>query len=219
MSTIVSMLLAWLIALIINVVPAFMPPTWSILAVFRITAHPPLLLLTVGGAAMSALGRMALALLSRRLGGVLPESDRKNAQALGGFIRRHRNWQIPIVFGYCLAPFPSNPIFIAAGVGRVPLVPVTLAFFASRAIADTFWVWTADRVSGSVGGVFLDQLTSWQSFAIQFLAIVAVVLVFRLPWLRWFGGEELAGQATQGEAGVSTASSQSGPTTSARKTA
>src|SRR5438477_600461 len=52
---------AWLTALIINLMPAFMPPTWSVLALFRITTGAPLLPLTVGGAAASAAGRVALA--------------------------------------------------------------------------------------------------------------------------------------------------------------
>lgn len=187
MSAVLALLSGWAIALVINAIPAFMPPTWAVLAVFRITADPPLLPLTVGGAAMSAVGRMALALLSRRLGAHLPETDRKNAVALGRWVNRHRRWRGVIIFGYCLAPLPSNPIFIAAGVGRVPLLPVTLAFFTSRAIADTFWVWTADRVSDNLGSVFTDQLTSWKSIAVQIVTIVLVVLVFRLPWMRWLG--------------------------------
>src|SRR6185437_6851410 len=110
----------------------FMPPTWSVLAIFHVLNQPPLLLLTVGGAAMSALGRVGLALLSRRFRRLLPDSDRRNAEALSGFVNRHRRWREAIVFGYCLGPFPSNALFIAAGVGRVPLRPVTLAFFLSR---------------------------------------------------------------------------------------
>ena len=181
--------LAWAIAFVINVVPAFMPPTWSVLAVFHVTSNVPLLPLTIGGAAFSALGRMVLALGSRRLGGLLPEGDRRNAAALGKFVTRHRAWRDVIVFLYCLAPLPSNPIFIAAGVGRVPLLPVTVAFFASRAIADTFWVWVFGAVSSSTGGVFANQLKSWQSIVLQVAALVSVVLVFRLPWAKWIGLE------------------------------
>jgi membrane protein YqaA with SNARE-associated domain len=185
MSELIYLIGAWLIALVINVVPAFMPPTWSVLAVFHILSDVPLLPLTIGGAAASAAGRFCLAKLSTRLGNRLPETDRKNAEALGKFINKHKRWREAIVFFYCLAPLPSNPIFIAAGVGRVPLLPVTLAFFLSRCIADTFWVWTAGAVSDSLGDVFLNQVTSWQSIAIQVIAIAMVVMIFRLPWSRW----------------------------------
>lgn len=187
MGAIAALLAAWGIALLINVVPAFMPPTWSVLAIFHVTADPPLLLLTVGGAGASTLGRAGLTLLCRRFRGALPERDRHNAEALSGFLDRHRRWRDLIVFGYCLGPFPSNPLFIAAGVGRMPLLPIMLAFFISRAVADTVWVWTAGRVSDNLGGVFLNQLTSWQSIVAQVAAIAGIVLLLRLPWARWFG--------------------------------
>jgi membrane protein YqaA with SNARE-associated domain len=187
MSTLVALLAAWAIAFVINLVPAFMPPTWSVLAIFHVLNHPPLLLLTVGGAAMSALGRVGLALLSRRFRNILPATDRRNAEALSAFVNRHRRWREAIVFGYCLGPFPSNAVFVAAGVGRVPLLPVTIAFFLSRCIADTLWVWTAGQVTGNVGGLFVKQLTDWKAIALQIVALAAIVLFFRLPWARWLG--------------------------------
>ncbi len=195
-----ALLAAWAIALVINVVPAFMPPTWSVLAIFHVTAAPPLLLLTIGGAAASALGRVGLALLCHRFRTLLPEGDRRNADALSSFLDRHRRWRDLIVFGYCLGPFPSNPLFIAAGVGRMPLLPISLAFFLSRAIADTFWVWTAGQVSQNLGGLFLHQLTSWQAIAAQVIALAGVVVLLRLPWARWFGlGSEPGESSEHGE--------------------
>jgi membrane protein YqaA with SNARE-associated domain len=187
MSTLVALLAAWAVAFAINLVPAFMPPTWSVLALFHVLYHPPLLLLTIGGAAMSALGRVGLALLSRRFRQLLSANDRRNAEALSAFVNRHRRWREAIVFGYCLGPFPSNALFVAAGVGRVPLLPVTIAFFLSRCIADTFWVWTAKHVSDNAGGLFVKPLTDWKAIALQIAALVAIVLFFRLPWARWLG--------------------------------
>ncbi len=187
MDIVLPALAAWVIALAINVVPAFMPPTWAMLAVFHASTDVPLLVLTVGGAFFSAVGRVVLAVGAQLLRGVLPESDVQNATALGEFVNRHRAWRFAIVFLYCLGPFPSNPIFIAAGIGRIPLLPVTAAFFLSRVIADTFWVWTASAVSRNASGLFVDSFTSSGSIALQGAALCAVVLFLRLPWARWFG--------------------------------
>src|SRR5205823_3211158 len=129
-----------------------------------------LLPLTVGGAAMSAAGRVGLAYLSRHAGRWLPETDRRNAEALGGAIRRHRNWRTAIVFGYCLAPIPSNPLFIAAGVGRAPLVSVPLAFLAAGAVAGPFWVLAAGRGSRSQSAAVPGQGTRLQAAAVQVTA-------------------------------------------------
>ena len=213
MSTIGWLLLVWAIVFAINVVPAFMPPSWSVMALFRTSAALPLLPLTAGGAVASAAGRLCLALLSRRFGRLLPETDRTNAEALGEFVSRHKHWRWPIVFGYCLGPFPSNPIFIASGVSRIPLKEVTVAFFISRLIADTFWVWTAGKVTGSLGGQLKSSVTSWQSILIQVVSIGLVVLLFRLPWAKWLG----TGKGAQGGTGTSNAASHRAPAGSARK--
>lgn len=216
MGSLLSLLFAWGIALVINLVPAFMPPTWSVLAIFHVLSRPPLLLLTAGGAAASALGRVGLALLSRRFRDLLPESDRRNAEALSGFVNRHHRWREAIVFGYCLGPFPSNAIFIAAGVGRMPLLPVTVAFFLSRAIADTLWVWAAGKVSANVGGLFVTQVTDWKAIAVQVAALVVVVLFFRLPWAKWLGVEPTARERNEealraDSAGAKPAARRGGP--------
>ncbi len=211
-----TLLLAWAIVAAINVAPAFMPASWAVLALFRIRADPPLLPLTLGGALASTLGRLLLAVGSRRLAAYLPDRDRRNAEALGAFVNRNRARRELLVFLYCLGPFPSNPLFIAAGLGRIPLRPVALAFFLSRAVADTFWVWTADTVSTGLGDVFLRTFKSWYSLTAQIAALLAVVLVLRLPWARWLRVSDTAFAQGNGER---VTSSQSDPAGSARKRA
>jgi hypothetical protein len=177
--------LAWGIALAINVVPAFMPPTWSVMAAIRIMAGLPLLPLTVGGALMSGCGRLILAEGSRRLGRSLPEQGRQNATAVGDAMTRHPRWQLLTIFVVCLTPFPSNALFIASGVGRLPLPRVVLAFVLSRSIADTFWVWAAGRVARSLPDTLTAQFRSPVGIALQVLSVGLVVLLLRLPWARW----------------------------------
>lgn len=193
--------LACVVAFLINLPPAFMPPTWAVLAVFHVTGGVPLIPVAVGGAIASALGRMVLAVGSARLCRFLPQSDVDNAQSLGRFLNRHKRWRDIIVFGYCLGPFPSNPLFIAAGIGRIPLIPVTIAFLVSRIIADTFWIWTADAASTSVGGVFEGSLTDWKFVALQIGSIALLVLVFRLPWAKWLGVEPAESAPETGKRG------------------
>lgn len=187
MDALLLALLAWLLALVINVVPAFMPPTWALLAVFHYVWDVPLLLLTIGGAAASTVGRVLLAVGCRRFAHWLPDSDQRNAAAFGDFINRHRAWRLGIVFAYCLGPFPSNALFIAAGVGRVQLRSIAPVFLVSRLIADSLWVWLAGAAAGSVRQLFDDQLTSWPAILVQVAALISVVVVFRLPWARWLG--------------------------------
>jgi hypothetical protein len=185
--SIAILLLCWLIVFVMNIVPAFMPPTWSVLAYFRIVHGLPLLPLTIGGAAMSALGRVQLAHLSGRLGRFLPAKDQANAAALAAYITAHPNWRDGITFAYSLGPLPSNQLFIAAGIAKIPLRRMATVFFVSRAIGDTFWVWTAGNVAGNLGDIFSKGIGNWRSVALQVASLLLVAVLFHLPWARWLG--------------------------------
>jgi len=185
MSTALSVLVCWALVFVMNIVPAFMPPTWSVLAYFRFVHHLPLIPMTVGGAAMSALGRVQLAHLSRYMGRFLPAKDQANANALASYITAHPNWRDGVTFAYSLGPLPSNQLFIAAGIARISLRRMALFFFASRAIADTFWVWTAGKVARNLSEIFSRGVTNWQSIVAQVLSLLLVGVLFHLPWAKW----------------------------------
>ncbi len=188
MDSVWALLLAAGAAFVINLIPAFMPPTWAALAAIQLAFGTPLLPLAVVGAAASAAGRAGLALGAAKGSRFLPAKDRTNADALGDFFDRHERWSLGIVFVGCLGPLPSNALFIAAGLGRVRLWPVLIAFFLSRCIADWLWVYTAGAVVRGTGDLFTSQLTSWQAILLQVAGLVLVVGVLRLPWARWLGG-------------------------------
>src|SRR5919199_4773226 len=67
-STALGLALAYLVVFLVNLAPALMPPTWSILAFFLIGYHLPLVPLAVGGALAASAGRLGLALASRPWG-------------------------------------------------------------------------------------------------------------------------------------------------------
>jgi hypothetical protein len=187
MSSIAMLLLCWGLVFVMNIVPAFMPPTWSVLAYFRIEHGLPLLALTIGGAAMSALGRVQLARLSGHLQRFLPAKDQANAKSLGAYITAHPNWRDGITFAYSLGPLPSNQLFIAAGIAKIPLRRIATVFFVSRAIGDTFWVWTAGNVAHNLGDIFSGGVTNWRSVLIQIASLLMILVLFHLPWAKWLG--------------------------------
>jgi hypothetical protein len=121
------------------------------------------------------------------VGRKLPAKDRANADALAAYITAHPNWRDGITFLYSLGPLPSNQLFIAAGIARIPLRRVAFIFFVSRAIGDTFWVWTASKVAANLGDIFSKGVRNWQSVLIQVVSLVLVVVLFHLPWARWLG--------------------------------
>lgn len=181
------LLAGWLAIFVVSVAPAFMPPTWAVLAAFYVGSGVPLWPLTLGAAVAGALGRMVLARATRHFGRFLRTQDRRNAEALGDWFNRRGRWRWPLVAAYSLGPFPSNALFIAAGAGRVPLWPIAVTFALCRAGSDTLWVWTSARVVGSAWAYITDSMTDWRAIALQVLGLAGLVLIFRLPWARWLG--------------------------------
>lgn len=174
------------LAFAINLVPAFMPSTWMVLAFFYIQFDLPLLPLTIGGAIVSGFGRLMLARGSTWVKNRALDGERhEDLDELGQFLDDRRRYVGPAVFAYSLGPFPTNNLFIAAGMAEVKMAWVLAGFWSARIIADTFWVWTTDQVFDSLGSVFEGAFGSWTAIALQTLGVISVVLLYKLPWARW----------------------------------
>jgi hypothetical protein len=179
---------AYALVFLINVVPAFMPSTWMLLAFFRIRYGLPLLALGIGGALISACGRFALAkgsgIFSRRFA----RGKASDLRELGAFLNDHRRHTGVAVFAYTLTPLPSNNLFIAAGMVGVELLWVLAGFLGGRLIIDNVLVWTTDRAFAHFGNIFAGTFQSWQAVLLQMLSLLSIVVLYRLPWARWLRG-------------------------------
>lgn len=173
------------LALVVNLVPAFMPSTWMILAFFYITFDLPLLPLTIGGAVVSGFGRFLLAKGSDLIARRFMPGKQADLQELGLFLESRGHWLSPAVFLYALTPLPTNNLFVAAGMVRVNLAWVLAGFWTSRIIADTFWVWTASQAFGDFDEIMSRALGNPLALAIQLAGVASIVLLYVLPWARW----------------------------------
>jgi hypothetical protein len=171
---------------LINLVPAFMPSSWMVLAFFYIKFGLPLLALTVGGSILSGLGRLALARASLILKRRFLKGKESDLDELGGFLNDHRNYVGLTVFLYTLSPLPTNNLFIAAGMVEVNMARVLLGFWAGRIPANTLLVWTTDKVfSHGLKSLFEGAYGDWVAIALQLASLGSIVLLYMLPWGRW----------------------------------
>lgn len=70
--------LAAAVVLAVNLLPAFGPPTWSVLVLFRLRSHLNPVALVIEGALAAGLGRFLLAEACRRLRGRLSDKHTAN---------------------------------------------------------------------------------------------------------------------------------------------
>ena len=174
---------------VINVIPAFMPPTWILLAFVGFNFHLnnyALALLAIFAAVASSSGRAVLAILSDKIlrNKIISEATRKNMDALRENIVKRKNLTRGFFLFYAFSPFPSGQLFLAYGLTDLKLRLAIIPFFVGRLCSYLFWVFTASQTSKVL------DLTSFKSGAFfsayfilgQILAFYLVYLVAKIDW-------------------------------------
>lgn len=179
-------LILFLIVLGINLLPAFGPPTWSIIVLYGLTTDLPVPLIVFVGALAAALGRLLLAWGFRYLKDYLPTKQKRNLEAAKKAIEDRPK---SAVFGlalFALSPLPSAQLFEAAGLAGIRLGKFTAAFFIGRLISYSVYAATADVIrKSSLGDVFAERLTSPWGIAVQIGMIVLLVALAQIDWSRF----------------------------------
>lgn len=186
--TFLWLLFAWAISFAVSLAPAFMPPMWLVLIALHESFEVPLLPLTLGAAVAGALGRFVLGLAAGRLSDHLPASVRADTTALGEWFDRRKRHKWLVVLAYCVGPLPSNVLFIVAGTGHAGLRGTAVCYGLSRMVSDTLWVWLGVTAASGLRAALLGRLADWRFLLAQLASLLALALVFRLPWARWLQG-------------------------------
>ncbi|MBV9882057.1 MAG: VTT domain-containing protein [Sphingomonadaceae bacterium] len=184
-----SYLILFAIVLGVNLMPAFGPPTWSVIVLYGLSFNLALVPMVLTAALAAALGRFLLALGFRLLGGRIKGKTRRNLDAAKAALERHRRGGIIALGLFALSPLPSAQLFEAAGLARVPLLPFTAAFFVGRTISYTIYGATAKGIGeSSLGDSFRHALTSPLGIGLQLLTIVLLVAFTQVDWAKRLGG-------------------------------
>lgn len=176
----------------INLLPAFGPPTWSIIVLYGLGTQMPTVGIILTGALAAALGRFALAHAFRMLGRRVPARIRGNLAAAREALERNKRGGLVALGLFALSPLPSAQLFEAAGLAHVRLAGFTAAFFAGRLVSYTIYAVTAKGIQKtSLGEQFLQSFTSPASIALQLLMIAALVALARVDWQKRLGGNRV----------------------------
>lgn len=167
MSTLAQLALAIGVVFAINLLPAFGPPTWAVLVFFSLNFDLPAVPLVLGGAMAAALGRFLLAATTRRLRPRLSAARLEHLDRAQDAVSANRLRVAAGLGLFALSPLPSGQLFVAAGLMTVPLLPLTVAFFAGRLVSYSIYVAAATVAERNFGSVLLDALTSPLGVALQ----------------------------------------------------
>lgn len=185
----------------INLLPAFGPPTWAVLVFFRLNSDLPAVPLVLLGALAAASGRFVLASTARHFRGRFSAKRRESLEAAEEVLVGSRTKALAGLGLFALSPVPSAQLFIAAGLLTVPLVPLTVAFFAGRLVSYSLYVGAASAAKDSLGDVLGDAVGSPVGIALQVGMLVALVLLLRVDW----AARLASSRASEGSAGTRSA--------------
>jgi uncharacterized membrane protein YdjX (TVP38/TMEM64 family) len=182
-------LLLFAIVLGVNLMPAFGPPTWTIIVLYGINTDLPLPAIVVTGALAAALGRYGLALGFRLLRHRFRDETRANLEAARDALEKSRRRGLLALGLFALSPVPSAQLFEAAGLTGVRLLPFTLAFFAGRLVSYSIYAGGAKAAESlTLGDAFRDALTSPLGIGAQVVMLAGLVALARIDWTRRLGG-------------------------------
>lgn len=169
--------IALAVVFLVNLLPAFGPPTWAVLVFFSLDFDLPAVPLVLGGALAAASGRFLLATGARRLRPRLSDARRQRIASAQAALSANRRRTAAGLGLFALSPVPSGQLFVGAGLMTVPLLPLTAAFFAGRIVSYSIYVSVATVAEKNLGSLALDALTSPLGLVLQLLMLVALGLL------------------------------------------
>jgi membrane protein YqaA with SNARE-associated domain len=188
MSGFTNWLIVYVVAVVLNVIPVFMPPTWSLLAYFHLHEGLAILPLAFVGALAAMLGRTILALSSRAFGiRFLSQERQEHIQSLADMLMERKKLSLSFLGLFAIGPIPTNHLFIAAGLARIPLLPVVLVFGVTRFVSYLLWIKATETAATSLREAISPTLGSGFAAAAQVIGFIALILLLRLDWTRLLG--------------------------------
>jgi hypothetical protein len=186
----------FLVVFVLNVLPAFAPPTWMTLSFVGLTIpHVNVTALAVVGASAATLGRITLAKLSRRIvrHGLLSETARLNIDAIKQGIEGRRALTSTAFMAFALSPLPSNYLFIAYGLTSLPIMFLAVPFFVGRLLSYGFWVATASTVGDRLNVDWFESSAYLSAYFVlsQLLLVPTIYAFTRVDWHAAFSERRL----------------------------
>lgn len=186
-----AFILVFSIVYILNLVPAFAPPTWMVFSFIGFW-HPTgdLELLALAGALAATLGRVTLAKLSRLIirQKFMSQRSRENIDAIREHLERRKKLTSGVFLFYAFSPLPSNYLFIAYGLTAMELTLVAIPFLIGRSVSYSFWMFSSSAISRRIAFDTTEALPYLSAYFIvsQILLLSLVYLFTRIDWRTLF---------------------------------
>lgn len=177
-------LIAVALILLLNVLPAFAPPTWMALVFFLFHYDTNPIALVVLGVISATTGRAILAWYFRKFSHLVPTRFSQNMEDAGSYFTDHTSKRFAFLALFFFSPISSAQLFEAAGLMKtVSLKPLLAAFAAGRSFTYSTYVTGASVIAASsYGEIFISQLKSPWAIGVQVLMIAGLIALGSIDW-------------------------------------
>ena len=168
--------LIFLVVFLLNLIPAFAPPTWMVLSYLGLrysNGNIPAFALIAAVAA--TLGRLILAKGARDIVRNRWMSARaiKNVDAIRERLEQRKELTFGVFLFYAFSPLPSNFLFIAYGLTGMKLPAIVTPFFLGRFVSYNFWGMAGGAAARALA---LESTEAFSYFGIYFFLTQALLL-------------------------------------------
>lgn len=169
----------FLIVFLFNCLPAFTPPTWTLLTGFVLFYHLPVFPVVFAGVAGATCGRSVLYLLSFYLGKKwMRGKTKENFVSLGKYFNKKHHISLLLFLTYAFIPLPSNQLFITAGLAKVNLLVLALSFAFGRLVS---YSWTVSSSRFVLEKIPI-QFGTTETIITQLLGLFIIFLISKVDW-------------------------------------
>lgn len=177
-------LIAVALILLLNVLPAFAPPTWMALVffLFHYDIHP--VALVIIGVISATTGRAILAWYFRKFSHFIPTRFSQNMENAGRYFTDHTSKRFAFLALFFFSPISSAQLFEAAGLMKtVNLKPLLAAFAAGRAFTYSTYVTGAAAIAATnFGELLIQELKSPWAIGVQIAMIAGLISLGSIDW-------------------------------------
>ena len=174
--------LVFLGALLFDLVPFPFPPAFTIMMFFQIIFGLNVWWVIIIGVIGSVIGRYTLLLYAPLIGKkFLKVSKNQDIEFLGGKMKENKWKGQLVVLAYSLLPLPTTPLFLGAGISKIPAIYIIPGFLIGKFTSDALALHAGKYASENTQSI-IDNILSWQSIASLLLGLL---LIFALLFIDW----------------------------------
>jgi membrane protein YqaA with SNARE-associated domain len=186
-----TFLLLFIAVIVVNILPAFAPPTWTLLVFFLVEYKLPLPQVILLGVFGATIGRFILSqYIDWFAEHLFNKKEEENLQFLGEKIGSTPITNILFTFLYSLTPLSTTALFVAAGVAKVRILYVLIGFFFGRFISYTLLALSTRVVATNINNLF-DGVISLESLLSAIAGLGVIFLFIFIDWKVLFKSKKL----------------------------